>query len=63
METKNIVNLLNSSENEYSKFATKNGMLLTENQKVFVQKIIQQSFYEKVVTRTIAATSDEPVTK
>ena len=63
MERKKIINLLNNSENEYSKFATKNGMLLTENQKVFVQKIIQQSFYEKVVTRTIAATSDEPVTK
>ena len=41
MERKKIINLLNSSEKEYSKFATKNGMLLTENQKVFVQKIIQ----------------------
>ena len=29
METQKIVNLLNSSENEYSKFATKNGMSLT----------------------------------
>ena len=28
METHKIVNLLNSSENEYSKFATKNGTLL-----------------------------------
>ena len=28
METLKIVNLLNSSENEYSKFATKNGTLL-----------------------------------
>ena len=38
METKNIVNLLNSSENEYSKFATKNGMLLTENQRCLFKR-------------------------
>ena len=29
METRNIVNLLDSSENEFSKFTTKNGTLLT----------------------------------
>ena len=29
METQKIVNLLNDSENENIKFATKNGMLLT----------------------------------
>ena len=37
METQKIVNLLNSSENEYSKFATKNGTLLTVNQKVVIR--------------------------
>ena len=41
METQKIVNLLNGSDNEYSKFATKNGMLLTENQKVIIQKMTQ----------------------
>ena len=35
METQKIINLLNCSDNENSKFATKNGMLLTVNQKVF----------------------------
>ena len=30
-------NLLNSSENEYSKFATKNGTLLRVNQKVGIR--------------------------
>ena len=34
METQEIVNLLSSSKNEYSKFATKNGTLLTVNQRV-----------------------------
>ena len=29
-----IINLLDSSENKYSKFATKNGTLLTVNQRV-----------------------------
>ena len=42
METQKIVNLLNGSDNENSKFATKkNGMLLTVNQKVIVHKMIQ----------------------
>ena len=36
METQKIVNLLNGSDNENSKFATKNGMLLTVNQKVSI---------------------------
>ena len=36
METQKIVNLLNSSGNEYSKFATKNGILLTVSQKVVI---------------------------
>ena len=34
METQKIVNLLNGSDNENSKFATKNGTSLTVNQKV-----------------------------
>ena len=36
METQKIVNLLNGSNNENSKFATKNGMLLTVKQKVII---------------------------
>ena len=45
METQEIVNLLNSSENEYSKYATKkNGMLLTVNQKVIIHMKIQLNF-------------------
>ena len=36
MKTLKIVNLLSSPENEYSKFATKNGTLLTVNQKLFI---------------------------
>ena len=41
METQNIVTLLNGSENENSKFATKNGMLLTVSQKVTIHITIQ----------------------
>ena len=44
METQKIVNLLNSPENEYSKFATKNGTLLTVNQKVVIRMKIQKRF-------------------
>ena len=41
MEAQKIVNLLNNSENEYSKFATKNGMLSIVNQKVIIHTKIQ----------------------
>ena len=41
MEAQKIVNLLNSSENEYSKFATKNGMSLIVNLKVAIHMKIQ----------------------
>ena len=44
METQKIVNLLNGSDNENSKFATKNGMLLTVNQKVIVQTKMKSNF-------------------
>ena len=40
METQNIVNLLNGSDNENLKFATKNGMLLTAKHQVLIQKMI-----------------------
>ena len=40
METKNVVKLLNSSENEYPNFATKNGTLLTVNENVFIHSKI-----------------------
>ena len=39
METQKIVNLLNGSDNENSKFATKNGMLLIVSQMVIIQKM------------------------
>ena len=39
METQKIVNLLNGSENEYSKSTTKNGILLTVSQMVIIQKM------------------------
>ena len=41
METQKIVNLLTGSDNENSKFATKNGMLLTVNQMVIIEKMSQ----------------------
>ena len=41
METRKIVNFFNSSENEYSKFTTKNGTLLKVNQKVLFHMKIQ----------------------
>ena len=41
METQKIVNLSNGSENKNSKFATKNGMLLTVSQMVIIQNINQ----------------------
>ena len=36
MEKQEIVNLLNNSEDEYSKFTTENDTLLTMNQKVYI---------------------------
>ena len=44
METQKIVNLLNSSENEHLKFATKNGALLTQKQRVAIHKKSSQIF-------------------
>ena len=44
METQKIVNLLNGSDNENSKFATKNGMLLIVNEKVIIHMKIQSNF-------------------
>ena len=41
METQKIVNLLNGSDNENSKFATKNGISLIVNQQVIVHTKIQ----------------------
>ena len=41
METQKIVNLLNNAENEYLKFATKNGTSLTVNLKVTIYMKIQ----------------------
>ena len=44
METQNIVNLLNGSDNENSKFATKNGALLIVNQKVITNLLMKLNF-------------------
>ena len=44
METQKIVNLLNGCDNENSKFATKNGVLLTVSQKIIIHKKIQSNF-------------------
>ena len=46
METQKIVNLLNNSENEYSKFATKKwySELLTVNRKVIIHMKIESNF-------------------
>ena len=41
MEIQKIVNLLNGSDNENSKFVTKYGILLTVNQKVIIHTKIQ----------------------
>ena len=39
METQKIINLLNGSDNESSKFVTKNGTLLIMKQMVIIQKM------------------------
>ena len=36
-----IVNLLNGSDNEYAKYATKNGVLLKVSQKLIIHTMIQ----------------------
>ena len=41
METQKIINLLNNTENEYSKFATKNGSSSIVNLKVTIHIKIQ----------------------
>ena len=41
MEMQKIVNLLNNSENEYSRLATKNRILLIVNRKVIIHTKIQ----------------------
>ena len=41
METQKTLNLLNGSDNENSKFATKNGILLIVNQMLIIHTIIQ----------------------
>ena len=41
MEIQKIVNLLDVSDNEYAKFATKNAMLLTVSQEVIIHVSVQ----------------------
>ena len=52
METQKIINLLNDSNNEESKFATKNGMLYTVKQlKVNTIKTILKNLRQKVLNQ------------
>ena len=52
METQKIINLLNDSNNEESKFATKNGMLQTVKQlKVNTIKTILKNLRQKVLNQ------------
>ena len=44
METQKIINLLNNSENEYSKFATKNWCVIDSESKVIIRTKIQSIF-------------------
>ena len=44
MDTQKIVNLLNGSDNENSKFTTKNGTLLILDQKVITYLIMKLNF-------------------
>ena len=44
MEIQKIVNLLKDSDNENSKFTTKNGMLLILDQKVITYPIMKLNF-------------------
>ena len=44
METQKIINLLNVSDNEHSKFATKNGILLIVNQMVIIHTKMKLNF-------------------
>ena len=41
METQKIVNLLNGSDDKNSRFATKNGVLLTVSEMVIIHKIMK----------------------
>ena len=58
METQKIINLLNSTENEYSKFASKNGTLLAVNQKVIIHMKIQSTFLINSLESSICDYSD-----
>ena len=41
MEKQKIVNLLNGSDNDNSRLATKNGILLTVKQRVIIHKMMK----------------------
>ena len=58
METQNISILLNSSEKEYSKFVTKNGTLLTVNQRVTINTKIQSNFLTSLLESRLCDYSD-----
>ena len=44
METQKILNLVNHTDNENSKFATKNVILLTVNQKLVIHMKMKSNF-------------------
>ena len=58
MEKQKIVNLLNGTDNENSKFAAKNGMLLTVNQKVLIHTKIQSKFLTSSLESSLCDYSD-----
>ena len=58
METQKVVNLLNSSENGFSEFATKNGMLLNVKQRVTIHTIIQSKFLTSSIEPSLRDYSD-----
>ena len=58
METQEIVNLLNGSDNENSKFAIKNGILLIVNQMVIIQHHNPIKFLIKSVESSLCDYSD-----
>ena len=61
METQNILNLLNSFENEYSKLTTKNGTLLAKNQRVTIHMKIQSNFLTSSLESSLCDYSDANV--
>ena len=54
METQNISNLLKSSKNEFSKFATKNGTLFALNERVIIHTKSNKVFDKVIRIRSLS---------